>query len=416
MESPEPRPGEARLGPWRIRPTQILLRRRHGFLQQLALLPPRGFSGRVRLAVIAGERRDEFVQAWNGESQTPMLFAVRLADDAHGQPGRADLLIESEASPEAGGPEKAGSSDEDSDGARAREGDSPRPAHALSGTLTFARAAPGARIYVCPLLPPPEGQLSGLPAVDSARLLKSALGALEHGRRIRAAWAADWSARIAGAGLAARVRALAATGRLEFLVTGECAPPTLADLELPASPRTGWLIAGRTFSSGSDARDIAQWLVSEVDLPPMRLADPLERVDAAGETSLRLPAGHPFRWVEGDRRRLAHEYRPGAVLRHLQPAESPAAALHFDDLVRHGLRWRVAATSGPRAHTLSFCPLILPDESAWQEISGFLGRWNRRHLSPALVPATPADYFAAVEELEAAGAVRLPLAAPGGSG
>jgi len=117
---------------------------------------------------------------------------------------------------------------------------------------------------------------------------------------------------------------------------------------------------------------------------------------------MRFPAGS--RWT------IAHGYSTGIDWGALQPAEDGAAAVRIDGLLRGSLRWRSGPTEEHPLHALAFCPVLLETEPAWKQLPGFVGRWNRRHLSPQLIPATPADYFAAVEELEHQGVVRIPAA------
>jgi len=406
VEAVDPLPaGEARLGPWRIRPSQILIRHGKTTAQQFFLFPPAGYVGRVRLAVIVEERRDEYVQAWIKPSPIPLLFVVHVSLETSDPTGRAYLLLESEPAADARADESAAAR-EATERARetaesAREAPERAPEAPLTGTLAFARAHPGARIYLTPLLAPPEETPVGRTADEAARLLKSALLGMEHGHKLRAAWAADWSAHIAAAGLAPRVHALAATGRLEFLATSECAPPTLGEFDLPAGVRTGWLVEGRAvLHPASPAAAITQLLMPESALPPLRaLAD--------SEPAGRTLANHPFHWIASGRRTIAHGYRLQPQLSDLLPADSAAAALHFDALVRASVRWRSQTEQRPGFQALAFCPLLASREADWRRAAGFVTRWNRRHVSPVLVPATPADYFALIEELEAHGAVHL---------
>ncbi|MFH1143239.1 MAG: hypothetical protein V1774_01685 [Candidatus Eisenbacteria bacterium] len=381
----DPHQGDAWLGAWRIRATRILMRRRKGVAQGFLLYPPDGFAGTINLGVIAAGRRDEFPHVWNIPDRSPMLFAVPLFGS--GSPGpdrpasrspgpdRADLLLESSA------------------------------AGVLSGTLAFARATAIARIYVCPLLPPPH---AASPAArdrndDEARapaesLLESALQALERGKRLRAGWAADWAPWIAARELGPRVRALAAAGRIELLATGACEPPSVAALDLPVAVRTAWRLHDRAPALPSDLPSpIRNLIISESERPGALSA-------AEAEEGRR---GLPLRIAAGESQVIAHRSSAELGMQTLLPVDGAPPAIYFDRLMRQGLAWREGSEADRRVNGLAFCPLILSDVNSWRELRGFVIRWNKRHLSPVAIGATPADYFAAVEELEASGAVHL---------
>jgi hypothetical protein len=380
-----PRGGETHLGPWRIQATQLLIHHRPGEAQQFLMAPPHDFRGHIRLGVIAGDRREEFLHAWSGAHAEPLLFAVPLPEVRSPGPVRADLLLEVWESR-----------------GRTGRGTIAKPPEMLSGTLAFMRAAPGARIYFSPLLPPPADGT----APRGGAPLKAALRALERGKKLRGAIAADWVARVVVEGLEERVRALAGTGRLEILATRSCDPLTLPRLRLTVSPRTAWIVGGQPqWEPSALSGDIANLLIAVEAHPP-----PGSPFGASGP----IPALVPLRFPAGSRWTIAHGYSTGIDWGALQPAEDGAAAVRIDGLLRGSLRWRSGPAEQHQLHALAFCPVLLETEQAWKQLHGFVGRWNRRHLSPQLIPATLADYFAAVEELEHQGVVRIPAAYPPG--
>ncbi|MCK4413011.1 MAG: hypothetical protein KAY32_05670 [Candidatus Eisenbacteria sp.] len=396
------RTGDLRLGGWRLRPTAILTRQRQRIAQQCLLMPPAGFTGRARMAVIGEGRREEFSHLWEHGDEGSLSLGVAIDPEGRGQT-RADLLLETDGvSPAAGGAAK------------------------FSGTLTLPRPPLGVQIYLAPLLAPPPALGPSPPnprsreAGEGLRLLKSARRALERDRDLRAAWPESWSARIASLGWQQEIRAWCGEGRLELLSGGICEPPTRAALALPNLPQTYLLANGtRPWPAEDLAPGTRQILIPEDTVSSLPADDP------SAEGAGRRP-GLPFRLSLAGRWFLAHGYSPTADFTMVADADHPRAMLWFDRLIHHALHWRSrspstqhGSASGHRredpggardalqTNTLGFSPLTVATVEQWKAIHKYTNRWNKGHLSPRLIAATPADYFAAVEALEEQGALRL---------
>lgn len=393
---------EAAFGEWRVRPTLLLLRQSRASAQRMALIPPAGFAGHARLTVIAGERRDEFLHAWaepradgspaSASPDQPLLFSAPLADAKYPGAASADLLLEVWR------------------GGRT----SSRAPEMRTGSLRFAIAPRGAQIYLCPHLP--AGPFGDGDALDAgpldAELLDAALRALESGRRLRAALPADWLPVVLVERWEERVRALCASGRLEVLARASCDPPSLSRLRLFAAPRVAWIVdrqAAFELPRLSDAPPAMQSPSSWSSAQAATIANLLVGDDAIFASP--LPRG-AFHLQSGTRSLVAFRHALSVAWGADELDEGARALLQADSVMRDGMRWRSGADGEERS--LAFCLVRLEEESAWKRLRRFVARWNRRHLSPQLVPATPSDYFATVEALEAAGAMRLPLVdAPG---
>jgi hypothetical protein len=382
------------LGGWRMYPTPILTRHRQRIAQQCLLTPPEGFQGRARLAVIAEGRREEFSHAWLSGAREPLAFGV-ACDPESPAPIRADLLLEFGESGLAAGEQRR-----------------------LSGSLTLRRPPLGVQIYLAPWMAPPEIGIEGrgAPAESGAdsdlRRLRRARQALEKQSALRAAWPEAWSAHIVSLGWQAQIRELCGRGRLELLSGSACEPPTRAALALANRAQTLMLPAGTTAwpDDGEIPPGTRHFLLPEESLAQGTDDD----ADEGGG------APRPFRLSLAGRWFLAHAYARDAVAATIAEPDAPAALLWFDRVIRGALQWRsrprdrapartrpAAAPAPPVTRILGFSPLEVTGADQWAMIAGYARRWNKGHLSPQLIPATPADYFATVEALEERGHVRL---------
>jgi hypothetical protein len=229
----------------------------------------------------------------------------------------------------------------------------------LTGRVAFARTRDLAHIYLAPVL--------GAGGPDASALLREL--AREPAMRL----ALDASRLVASDA----ARALIGSGRLEIVDSGAAAAGGPA---LPFPPRT------------------------RVDTSP---PDPLLRGLPAGvrallllgEEAARWAAGEhlPFRLVAPERTVLACVVPTPCAIDPRGSADGARAAAVLD---------RMLLTPPHRAP--GFCALPLAGAAELRALNRFVRVWNRHHVTPRLQLATPADYFALVEELEARGVLFVP--------
>jgi hypothetical protein len=231
----------------------------------------------------------------------------------------------------------------------------------LTGRVAFTRTRETAHLYLAPLLgAETAGALREMTRRPAIRL---ALDASQLDRP-----------------LAEDARALIASGRLEIVDSGAGGAPGL-----PFPPRT---------RIGAPA---------SLD----RLPASVRAVLLIGEDAARWAASAhlPFRLVEADRSVLACAVpAPCAIDPRTHPDGASAAAV-IDRLLLTLPHAGEAPRSAP-----GFCALPLASARDLRRLHEFVSRWNRGHATPALQLATPADYFAFVEELEMRGALFVPQA------
>ena len=343
-----------RLGDWSLQSLTILEKRRGHSRRICLLIPPPGFSGRARLGVINGDRREEFVGQWeegrnpaigaaasahldeifaplvNADSGNapawPALFAVEYPPQTKTGPATADLFLEVDAT----------------EGA----------ATVLTGELTVPRIGASAVIYLAPTLPH-----------DAPRTcLEPALRAARRDPAVRLALAEAWSSAIATQGRTAELSRLIGTGQVELL-RGET--DAGRELDLPFPPRTG--------------------LWDQIPVHPNAtrgLRAALLRGAAGAEAHL---AASP---IPIHRLGVLSEIHP------LAQDMEPYAALAFHALLR-----KLPPTMPARA----FLPIFVMQPEAWPRLGRAVGRWNRSHACPKLILSTPADYFAWAAEIRSWG-------------
>ncbi|MCK4304815.1 MAG: hypothetical protein KAY24_11310 [Candidatus Eisenbacteria sp.] len=393
------------LGPWRFQPTSVLRTKRKYQSQVLLFFPPAGFTGRVRLGVIDVRRREEFTAAWaDGRllsvprhyephfdalfgNRWPSPIAAAVPADPSDRTVRADLLIEVNPG-------------------RVRRDKSPS---SLSGQITFRRATEAATIYLAPILPIPQ-------RANALDLLAQALGAAGRDPNLRLALPEDWAATLLDQAAADRAHDLARSGRLELLRTGQRTPASASLPNLPYPTRVG--VFERTAFAPAAHADLRALLLlpsaddSETNRPPTG-NEPLRDMLAGA-----LTVGTPGRYVTEEHNLLLYPMRPLPPINPLEKGVGSYAAHLFNricaDAAARAIRARSAEPAGAeqrkrhQAAIIGFLPVFMSRRDEWKGLGKALRRWNREHLSPQILAATPSDYFSALEELSLEGQVHLP--------
>lgn len=335
-----------RIGAWTLQPLGILEKRRRQMRRVCLLIPPPGFTGRARLGVINGDRRDEFVAEWE-QGRNPALaaadpdrldeiFAPLVAATAGDAPGWPALFAIEYPPETKRGPVTADLFLEVASKAERTT--------TLTGAMTAPRIGASAVVYVAPVLPEEA----------PATCLEPALRAARRDSAVRLALDETWCAEITTQDRIEELNRLVGAGQVEVLrgERGACSA-----LEFPFPPRTGlW-------------RRIP-------DEPPAAhgLRATLLR-GTRGETASPIPV-----------------YRTGPLseINPLAPGMEPYAALAYHALLR---------TQPVAAPARAFLPIFLAQPEAWSHLGRAVGRWNRTHACPKLILSTPADYFAWMAEI-----------------
>ncbi|MFC1572275.1 hypothetical protein ACFL6M_01630 [Candidatus Eisenbacteria bacterium] len=434
------------LGPWLLRPTSILRKQRKRRLQVLLLYPPPGFSGDVRLDVIGGDRREEFMAAWvDGHlSSIPdglhadlgMFFSHEFSQNIASQLTSEDLgrsdstrwptvvaaaLDMEDASPlaeidlllEATGTDATGRQVESS----------------LTGSISFARAEEGATVYLAPILAPSSAQDAGTDKKENASgsvlddpecetVLDAALHGMGRNRSLRFALPDSCIPALADRPALKRLRVLTAAGRLEVLRTGWDDVGTAGYPRMPLPTRTGLMSVeefSRRLSVGADddsASSVPGASPSPSPSPRRPRAALLLPPDSWNQAPGTPPPGRSG-WARFPTGRMPfHSMEPFPALNPLSATLSSCAAILFDRVLattaaRMVLRnqtardARGAPAAGRAAKTTrwGFLPFLLADNKDWKALGGHVRSWNRQHASPNLRPSTPSDFFALLEEL-----------------
>jgi hypothetical protein len=415
------------LGSWTLRQTAILRKERKRPARVLLLFPPAGFTGRARLGVIDDRGRTEYTAAWHGGRSHArsdplassldaffgdLLPAVPPADSAARAPDDATAALAPRwpavfaAAQDAGPSPKATRIDlllemepQDSPGS---EDLAP-----LSGSLMLPPLQVEAILYLAAILPDPER------AGAAAELLAGALDALAGDRALRLAAAESWAATIQSSGSGTRAAKLAAAGRFELLRCSRLPPAEVARLGLPWPTRIGMFRRGATMAESGD---------------PIRGVLLLPGGDGAGCGG--LEAGELGRMAVPAGDLLLYALPPTPAANPLEKEMTPFAAALFDRLVTRaaarvvpqlrapdrragpdrtagGSRATVAAGEPVPTAVRGLHALFLEHAEDWDALGSAVRRWNREHISPRILPATPSDYFSAVAGLHDRGALRL---------
>ncbi|MBD3236842.1 MAG: hypothetical protein GF330_09070 [Candidatus Eisenbacteria bacterium] len=443
---------------WRFRPTTLLRRQRKRLSQLVLVLPPPGFTGRARLSVIGGRRREEFVGQWEagcsteipaqlcphlerltarhftqsgtstGEAppapipESPGVLAVPVGTARAGETVSANLLIEPFPDP------SSGSTAEASDGR-------------IAGALAFPRARSGAMIYLAPIfaakLEPGEPMTALLEGLEHDRHLRLSLrqqdlpsrrepelrvraAELLRSGRLEALWG-DRDAEEAGAAQGkASSPAEGQTGmppEVDGLWQPDGSRQPSAEAEPRPHPRAQAEAPSRTRAQ-SRPRPATDWPLPPrtalLDREELSLDDPFP-IARFAEHLLLAPPGYALLRKSSRRReigitlrletafgdRLAHLAHPLLGLDPFQEAVVPYATALWSQIMRESLRVEASRIPGlPRMRRLGFCPLFVSDPHLPARLGRAIKRWNKRHLSPRLECATPNDYFALVAELD----------------
>ncbi len=399
---------EFHLGPWLIRPSTVLRRRRREIARVFFLVPPPDFAGNARLSVTDGRRREEFFHVWRDDRRTtetdrasgpgdrdvseqavrwPMTFTARLIS-SHGHV-QADLLLETEPL-------------------------SDRP---LSGTLALPPLRWDASMLKLLPLVLPRALAEEPGAAEDA--VAAALRAAAHDPTLRLAISGEWADTLPASGLAGLARDLAGQGRLELLWTAGAQAAALRDLQLTFPAQVG-LVLGNDAPHRPGPELLAVLQLPHAGLPscgPGHAGRPEWAADSLGNY-LFLCARH---WIRGpllDRHREALAYAVcDRALRGAVPVETPRPDDPLTGLLMSLPPGSQAAAPDPRLpgrqQTLACLPLCLERAEDWRRLGAQIRRWNRRHASPRLQAVTPADYFSLIEQLHGEGLIRLAgLAAP----
>lgn len=351
-----------RVGDWRMQSTAVVQREKHGPHLVAFLFPPPGFAGKARLSVISAARREEFTHAWASEDATPLLFSIPVADSTAEALARADLLLEIAAPG--------------------------RAPVVVTGDVAFRAPRETARIELAPML------LGGEDAAGAW------LEVLAQDAELRLGVDAAKLAALPDEAARTKARELIGTGRLEIVdVAGEVpriplpfpqrtrvtAVPPQADLAgLPVGVRALLLLG----------TDVAAWAAA---LHPVLREFPF-RILAPARSALAcvVPAPcvlDPHVRADGARAAAALDRMLLAL-----PAATPGAATPIT----------ISRGGAPALRPPGFCVLPMENAPELRALAGFVKDWNRRHTTPQLQLATPADYFALLEELEAHGALAVP--------
>ena len=351
-----------RVGGWRMQATAILQREKHGPRLLAFLFPPQGFAGRARLSVMTADRRDEFAHDWTSDDATPLLFSIPVGDPAPEALARADLLLEIAAKD--------------------------RAPEVVTGAVAFHTTREKARIYLAPVL------LGGGGAEADAWL-----EVLEHDAALRLAVDAGRLDALPDDPARAKAQTLIGTGRLEIVDVAGAA----SGAPLPFPPRT-------RVATDPPWADLA-------GLPDGVRTLLLLGAEAAAWAAALHPVlrDSPFRILAPARSVLACVVPAPCVLDPHVRANGARAAAALDRMLLAlppGVPG-AAPPATPRRSALAlrapgFCVLPMEDAPELHALAGFVRDWNRRHATPQLELATPADYFALLEELEAHGAIAVP--------
>ena len=411
------------LGAWRMRATAVLRKDRRRLLQQFLLIPPPGYSGRARISVIDGHRRDEFVGSWRDGRDPSIPAKVRshlerltgrlFREDTH--PVR-EALTDKEQRPRAlRRPHPAPPSAETPavfwvpvqkrhprtlvHANLLLEPLPPRAAEAvgssspiLSGSITFARARGDATVYLAPIL----GDEIAEPA-NRAQAIAAALQALERDAAFRLGLPQGWAPAILDRGLEERVRLLVGSGQLEILPTTPETAASGALLDLPFLSHTG-LATPQGGDTGIDP--LSGWKIRNLLIvaPGLDFLHALSNLREVGAT---------LRLATQGRETLTHVVHPMIEIDPLADASGPYTASLLHQLMRESIRIATAdRASRSQLRSLNLCPIFLNSPHQWQDLARRVKRWNRSHLSPRIVLATPSDYFTMIVELEDRGMIR----------
>ena len=358
----------ARLGDWRMESTAILQREKHGPHLVAFLFPPPRFTGKARLSVISAARRDEFAHAWPGGEASPLLFAIPVAESPAGALAHADLLLEIAA------PDRA--------------------PELVTGEVSFHTPRETARIDLAPMLLGGEGAAAGGPEVDAW------VEVLARDAELRLAVDARRLAALPEDAARAKAHALIGAGRLEIVDVAGVAPS--GPLPFPLRTRVMALPPQPDLAGLPDGvrallllgTDVAAWAAA---LHPV-LRDFPFRILAPARSALAcvVPAPcvlDPHVRADGARAAAALDRMLLAL-----PAAIPGAAVPIT----------IPRGGAPALRPPGFCVLPMENAPELRALAGFVKDWNRRHTTPQLQLATPADYFALLEELEAHGALAVP--------
>jgi hypothetical protein len=357
-----------RIADWELYATPLMRKRGHARLQVFLLHPPRDFAGRAQLDVIAAGRRDEYARVWEAGLRAPLVLAAPIEGEGATARVSADLRLEVTRTV-AGGRGRATSSETHMG---AISGEAPR--HAT-------------RIDVVPLLASPDA--------DRARELPRMLRAMRRDAALRVSITGTCPALATGA--AGDARELAASGQIEWLMTGSASANDHRTPDSPWPPRTALL------ATAASLTDIAARLPA---LP-------------ASLSALLLPAGAmnaAEAWPAAAR--LVHAERAIIVC---APMEAPARdawrncfSSRLVGFVDRVLRRAAGMTGTPVEerdlhHLAPGCwlqPLATPADLL--ALRSLVRDWNRHYASPRLWFATATDYATALEELQLQGHVPLP--------
>ncbi len=359
-------PGIFSIGPWVVRPLPILRRHRTHLLQEFTLQPPQGFAGTATLGVIAHGARAEFSSRWSAGDETPLLFSVPAGDAGERRPYQADLLLET--------------------GSAATSAVAARAPALLTGALHSSPPRSDQSILVALIfatLFPEETHASS----QRAGRIAAAVRFLEGDHTLRLALPADCVPALREAHLESRVGSLVGTGRLDILAGSEPSSWRAPDLALPFPPR------------------VALWTES---LSALHLGDLPETASGLILAHPAPPPTRTTRLIAEERRILACWVGAADAVTPLPRAGEPAAAMLVDRILR-SRAWLPAIHEGP-GRSGPPVPALLwwAGPGSGTHPGRFIRGWNRHHVSPKLIAATPADCFAALAAWEARGTVIIP--------
>ncbi len=416
-------------GPWLLRPSTVLRRRKKERWRVFFLLPPPGFTGGARLGVITPRGREEFFAAWrDGRIPEPdagptarldACFEGLLAPDPAQRPSSAarwPLIVHARTSGPRGAAEvdllleAPPSSLGASEAVSGEDGDPPLAR--LSGSLRLPGLRLDAtRVYLLAMLPSLKLRPPSETQERRRELIAAALHQAERHKAIRLGLPDDWAPLVTGSSLENLVQRLGREGRLEVLHTGSADEDALAGLRLPYAGRVGL-----THGPGEPPATPDRGLRAVLQLPeetsaecapaaPVAFAAHRWRKDVAGrrlEVAVRQTAdGDLF-----DAHRQAYAYAfidqvvRSALLIHAPPMADPVPEMGAAPPSQ-----RPTLLKG--LHALGCLPLRIDRPEGWREMAGALRRWEKVHASPQIVSATPSDYVTLVEQLQELDAVRV---------